>query len=120
MRALVGPQDLSPWGGYLGGRGVLGLPLALDWASEYIPALVDQGLRLLRIVDHWCDDATGSRIQSSGDEGGGVVTDSHDGETVRELLQPLDTFKGRSLIEETVLLVYQDGAETQLGVLFSD
>ena len=90
----------------------------LDWSSGNIPALVNQALRLLRIVNHRSDDATSPGIQRSGDESSGVVTDPDDGETVRELLQPLNTLKRRPLIQETVLLVYQDGPETQLGVLF--
>ena len=118
MRALVGPQDRRPCGGYLVG---IMVRLAGHWTDPHhnIPALINQALRLLRIVDHWRNDATGSGVQSSGDESSGVVTDTHDGETVRELLQPLNALKRRPLIEETVLLVYQDGAEAQLGVLFS-
>ena len=116
MRALVGPQDRSPCGGYLVGISVGGL----DWLTGNIPALVHQALRLLRIVDHRRDDATGSGVQCAGDESSGVVTDPHDGETVRELLQPLDTLKRRPLVQQAVLLVNQDGAKTQLGVLLSD
>ena len=63
---------------------------------------------------------TGARVQSPGDESCGVVTHPDYGETVRELLQPLDTLKRRPLVQQAVLLVYQDGAKTQLGVLLSD
>ena len=66
------------------------------------------------------NDATGSSVQSPGDESRGVVADSDDRETVRELLQPLHAFERRPLVQESVLLVYQHSSKTQLGVLFSD